>query len=116
VKLSSLPLALWVPLASGVAIGVPGLVALLTHHLILFASLVTGELLQMLHPAPPPPSVRPSAPPPRPGLKSNPRRLRGLAQTAIQLDPNLTRTHGLRGPWRLPALPQASPTQAHAVL
>ncbi len=39
VKLSSLPLVLWVPLASGVALGVPGLVALLSHHLILFASL-----------------------------------------------------------------------------
>lgn len=39
VKLSSLPLALWVPLASGVALGVPSLIALLTHHLILFASL-----------------------------------------------------------------------------
>lgn len=37
--MSSLPLAVWVPLASGVAVGVPGLVALLTHHLILFASL-----------------------------------------------------------------------------
>lgn len=31
--------ALWVPLASGVALGVAGLIALLTHHLILFASL-----------------------------------------------------------------------------
>lgn len=39
VKLSSLPLAVWVPLASGLAIGVAGLIALLTHHLILFASL-----------------------------------------------------------------------------
>jgi CBS-domain-containing membrane protein len=39
VKLSSPPLALWVPLASGVALGVPGLIAFLTHHLILFASL-----------------------------------------------------------------------------
>jgi HPP family len=39
VKLSSLPRAVWVPFASGVAIGVPGLVALLTHHPILFASL-----------------------------------------------------------------------------
>ena len=38
-KVSSLPLVIWVPLASGVAIGVPGLIALLTHHLILFASL-----------------------------------------------------------------------------
>lgn len=35
----SLPLAIWVPLASGVAIGVPGLIAFLTHHVILFASL-----------------------------------------------------------------------------
>jgi CBS-domain-containing membrane protein len=34
-----MPLAVWVPLASGVAIGVPGLIALITHHLILFASL-----------------------------------------------------------------------------
>src|SRR5690242_10189416 len=39
VKTSSMPLAVWVPLASGVAIGVPGLIALITHHLILFASL-----------------------------------------------------------------------------
>lgn len=38
-KLSSLPLTLWVPLASGVALGVPGLIAFLSHHLILFASL-----------------------------------------------------------------------------
>lgn len=38
-KVSSLPLPVWVPLASGVAVGVPGLIALLTHHLILFASL-----------------------------------------------------------------------------
>ena len=38
-KVSSLPLVVWVPLASGVAIGVAGLIALLTHHLILFASL-----------------------------------------------------------------------------
>jgi CBS domain-containing membrane protein len=34
-----IPLALWVSFASGIAIGVPGLIALLTHHLILFASL-----------------------------------------------------------------------------
>lgn len=34
-----IPLTLWVPLASAVAIGVPGVIALLTHHLILFASL-----------------------------------------------------------------------------
>jgi CBS domain-containing membrane protein len=33
------PLIVWVPLASGVAVGVPGLIALLTHRLILFASL-----------------------------------------------------------------------------
>jgi CBS-domain-containing membrane protein len=39
VKVFPLPLALWVPLASGVALGVPAVVALLTHHLILFASL-----------------------------------------------------------------------------
>ncbi len=38
-KLSALPLSIWVPLASGIALGVPGLIALLTHHLILFASL-----------------------------------------------------------------------------
>ncbi|MGH8300310.1 MAG: hypothetical protein ACRET5_02445, partial [Steroidobacteraceae bacterium] len=38
-KLSSLPLALWVPLASGIALGVPSVIALLSHHLILFASL-----------------------------------------------------------------------------
>ena len=34
-----MPVPVWVPLASGVALGVPGLIALLTHHLILFASL-----------------------------------------------------------------------------
>jgi CBS-domain-containing membrane protein len=39
VKVSSLPPAVWVPLASCAAIGVPGLIAILTHHLILFASL-----------------------------------------------------------------------------
>jgi hypothetical protein len=38
-KASKLPLAVWVPLASGIAIGVPGLIALLTHQVILFASL-----------------------------------------------------------------------------
>lgn len=38
-KLSSLPLAIWVPIASGIAIGVPALIALLTHHPVLFASL-----------------------------------------------------------------------------
>ena len=38
-KLSSLPLALWVPLASGIALAVAGLIALLTHRPILFASL-----------------------------------------------------------------------------
>jgi CBS domain-containing membrane protein len=30
---------IWVPLARGVAVGIPGLIALWTHHLILFASL-----------------------------------------------------------------------------
>ena len=34
-----MPFALWVPLASGAALGVPAVIALLTHHLILFASL-----------------------------------------------------------------------------
>lgn len=38
-KSSSLPLAVWVPFASGIAIGVPALIALLTHHAVLFASL-----------------------------------------------------------------------------
>lgn len=38
-KTSSIPLALWVPLASGIALGVAGLIGFLTHHLILFASL-----------------------------------------------------------------------------
>lgn len=38
-KLSSIPLPVWVPLASGIALGVAGLVGLLAHHLILFASL-----------------------------------------------------------------------------
>jgi len=44
-KLSSLPLPLWVPLASGIALAVPGLIALLTHHLILFASLGPTSVL-----------------------------------------------------------------------
>jgi CBS-domain-containing membrane protein len=35
----SIPAAVWIPLASATGIGVPGLIALLTHHLILFASL-----------------------------------------------------------------------------
>jgi len=76
VKISSLPLALWVPLASGVAIGVPGLVALLTLAALgsfrldwtdtwevlvgVVAVTVTGELLQMLHPAPAQPPARPA--------------------------------------------------------
>lgn len=38
-KLTFLPLAVWVPLASGIAIGVPGVIALLLHHPVLFASL-----------------------------------------------------------------------------
>lgn len=38
-KRASIPPGIWGPLASGVALGVPGLIALLTHHLILFASL-----------------------------------------------------------------------------
>lgn len=38
-KRLSVPLVLWVPLASAAAIGVPGVIAVLTHHLILFASL-----------------------------------------------------------------------------
>lgn len=38
-KRFSIPLGIWVPLASGVAIGVPGLIAFLTHHVVLFASL-----------------------------------------------------------------------------
>lgn len=38
-RVPPIPLPVWVPLASTVAVGVPGLIALLTHHLILFASL-----------------------------------------------------------------------------
>lgn len=34
-----MPRVLWVPLASGIALGVAGLIALLTRHLVLFASL-----------------------------------------------------------------------------
>lgn len=46
VKVPSLPPILWVPLASGIAIGVPGLIAFLSHHLILFASLgPTGVMI-----------------------------------------------------------------------
>jgi CBS-domain-containing membrane protein len=45
VKLDSPPLALWVPLASGVALGVPALIAVLTHRLILFASLAPTSVM-----------------------------------------------------------------------
>jgi len=45
-----MPLALWVPLASGVAIGVAGLIALLTHHLILFASLEPTSVMAAQQP------------------------------------------------------------------
>ncbi|HET9108944.1 MAG TPA: HPP family protein [Steroidobacteraceae bacterium] len=41
----SIPLALWVPLASSVALGVPGVIALLTHHLVLFASLAPTSVM-----------------------------------------------------------------------
>lgn len=44
-KLDSPPLALWVPLASGVALGVPALIAVLTHHLVLFASLAPTSVM-----------------------------------------------------------------------
>jgi CBS domain-containing membrane protein len=45
-KRSPIPLTIWVPIASGLAIGVPGIIALLTHHLILFASLgPTGVMI-----------------------------------------------------------------------
>lgn len=39
------PLALWVPLATSVAIGVPGVIALLTRHLVLFASLAPTSVM-----------------------------------------------------------------------
>jgi HPP family len=39
VKPSSLPMAVWVPIAGGIGLGVAGLIGLLTHRLILFASL-----------------------------------------------------------------------------
>ncbi|HJS91501.1 MAG TPA: HPP family protein [Steroidobacteraceae bacterium] len=40
-----IPLAVWVPLASSITIAVPGVIAFLTHHLILFASLApTGVM------------------------------------------------------------------------
>ena len=41
----SVPLALWVPLASSVALGVPGVIALLTHHVVLFASLAPSSVM-----------------------------------------------------------------------
>lgn len=47
---TAIPLALWVPLASGVAIGVPGVIALLTHHLILFASLGPTSVMAVQQP------------------------------------------------------------------
>lgn len=34
-----IPLTVWAPLASAVGVGVPGVIAFLTHHIILFASL-----------------------------------------------------------------------------
>jgi CBS domain-containing membrane protein len=40
-----IPVAVWVPLASTVAIGVPGLIALLTHRVILFASLAPTSVM-----------------------------------------------------------------------
>jgi hypothetical protein len=41
----SAPLALWVPIASTAAIGVPGVISLLTHHLVLFASLAPTSVM-----------------------------------------------------------------------
>lgn len=41
----SAPLALWVPLATCVALGVPGVIALITHHVILFASLAPTSVM-----------------------------------------------------------------------
>lgn len=41
----SIPLAFWVPLASSVALGVPGVIALLTHRVVLFASLAPTSVM-----------------------------------------------------------------------
>jgi CBS domain-containing membrane protein len=41
----SLPLALWVPIASSAALAVPGVVALLTRHVVLFASLAPSSVM-----------------------------------------------------------------------
>ncbi|MBW4053324.1 MAG: hypothetical protein HIU85_18055 [Proteobacteria bacterium] len=40
-----IPLALWVPLATCVTIGVPGVIALMTHHVVLFASLAPTSVM-----------------------------------------------------------------------
>jgi CBS domain-containing membrane protein len=40
-----IPLAVWLPVATAVALGVPGLLSLLTHRLILFASLAPTSVL-----------------------------------------------------------------------
>lgn len=45
-----IPLAVWVPLASSITIGVPGVIALLTHHLILFASLGPTAVMTLQQP------------------------------------------------------------------
>lgn len=44
-KRLSIALAFWVPLASSVTIGVPGLIALLTHRVVLFASLAPTSVM-----------------------------------------------------------------------
>jgi CBS-domain-containing membrane protein len=54
---SALPATVWVSLASAVALGVPGLVALLTHQLFLFPSLGPSAMMMMNHPELP--SARP---------------------------------------------------------
>lgn len=45
-----LPPLAWVPIASGIALGVPGVLALLTHQPLLFASLGPTALMMTHHP------------------------------------------------------------------
>lgn len=49
-KRVSIPLTVWVPLASSVAIGLPGLIGFLAHRLILFASLGPTSVMMTQQP------------------------------------------------------------------
>jgi hypothetical protein len=47
---SALPAVVWVPLASAVALGIPGVIALLTHQLFLVPSLGPTAMIMTHHP------------------------------------------------------------------